>query len=166
MSMNEQDHLEAAETALDAARERDPGDPEQLGLSALAIAHVLTALLRDTLRPAAVPRPYSPETAAWNVIVRVQETVPAISAGEAVTELTARLLAAGFDPMEDHGEGYHSAQRASDGTWATVISVVSVLVAESGAAARRQLGSELSRAHFVYDERVRPRDWFLSEDPA
>lgn len=162
--MNEQKHLEAAETALARAQECDPGDPELLRLAALAIGHAFTALLRDALKPASVPRPYSPKTAMWNIIVRVRETMTADSAAAAIIKLAAGLTSAGFDPMDDHGEGYHSAQLVSDGTWATVVSVVACLRAESGAAARYQLTVELSRAGFLYDERVQRGDWFLSED--
>lgn len=160
--MNEQEHLDAAEAFLAGAELHETGNPEQLGLGVLAIAHVLTALLRDTLTPASVPRPYSPETAVWSVIVRVRATVTADSAETATGILSASLVGQGFDPMDD--PGYHSAQPAGDGTWATVISVVACRLAESGSAARRQLTEELMLAHFSYDERIQRGDWFQSED--
>jgi hypothetical protein len=162
MDMTERDHLDAAETMLADAHEYESGSPEQLGLSVLALAHVMAGLLRDTLQPA--QRPPAPEFPAWNVIVRVRATVNTNSAKNAISALKARLIRAGFSPMDDPGDSYHSAQPASAGTWATVISVTDVLVAETGNYARLQLCTELSRANFSYEDRVRPGDWFRSED--
>lgn len=162
--LNEQQHLAAAEAALARAEEHDPGSANSLGLGVLAIAHVLTALLRDTLQPVPVPRPYTPEIPVWNVTVRVRETVPADSAGDAITALAGKLARAGFDPIDGPGESYFSAQQAGDGTWATVVSVVACLRADTGAAARYQLTGELSVAGFLYDSRVQRGDWLLSED--
>lgn len=156
-------HLAVAEHYLDEADMHEPGSSGQLGLSVLALAHVMTALLRDTLQPG---DPAPRITPAWNVIARVRAVVTAGDAETAIARLAERLRRQGFAPMEDHGDGYHCAQPAGDGTWATVVSVVDVLRAPSGYDARRQLTGALATARFTFDSRVQPSDIFLSEDGA
>jgi hypothetical protein len=161
--MDKHEHLAEAESALAAAGGFPPGNQAPLGLCARAIAHALTALLADALEPPA-PRP-APEDLVWNVIVRVRENRNVSSAQTAIDALKGSLTAAGFVPMDDPGQDYHDARPAGGGTWDTTVSVVDCLLAPSGDAARSQLLSALGDAGFYsIDPRIRPRDWFRSED--